>query len=301
MRLLVFGTSGFLGRHVRRQAEAAGVAVVTAGRGELPGSAAHVQADLARDHPASLAGVIARVAPDAVANCTGATTGDPDALAAANVTGAYALATAILQAETEARLVHLGSAAEYGPGRPGAPVDESWPPRPVTAYGATKLAGTRLLQLARAAGLNAVVLRVFNPLGAGAPGSSLPGRVAAEFRRALGGGGGVRLGSLDSVRDFVDARDVADAVLAAAAAPRVPHAVLNIGSGVGITGRALVVELMAISGYAGPVSEDAPGSPRSAARSWQQADIRRARADLGWRPRRDLTESLADLWEASHA
>jgi nucleoside-diphosphate-sugar epimerase len=172
----------------------------------------------------------------------------------------------------------------------------------VTAYGATKLAGTRLLQLARAAGLNAVVLRVFNPLGAGAPGSSLPGRVAAEFRRALDGGGGdVRLGSLDSVRDFVDARDVADAVLAASAAPRVPHAVLNVGSGVGITARSLVMELMAISGYAGPVREDAPGSPRSAAGSWQQADIRRARADLGWRPRRDLTESLADLWEASHA
>ena len=143
MRLLIFGASGFLGRHVRRQAEAAGVAVVTAGRAALPGSRAHVRADLVRDHPASLAGVIARVAPDAVANCAGATTGDPDVLAAANVTGAYALATAMLQAETGARLVHLGSAAEYGPGRPGATVDECWPPRPVSAYGATGAAPIR--------------------------------------------------------------------------------------------------------------------------------------------------------------
>ena len=71
---------------------------------------------------------------------------------------------------------------------------------------------------------HAVVLRVFNPVGPGAPEESLPGRVAAELRRALASGAEVRLGSLDAVRDFVDARDVADAVIAAAAGPAPPHA-----------------------------------------------------------------------------
>jgi nucleoside-diphosphate-sugar epimerase len=63
--------------------------------------------------------------------------------------------------------------------------------------------------------------------------------------------------------------------------------------------RAIVKELLAASGYAGPVHEDAPGSARSADIPWQQADITRAAEDLGWRPRRDLATSLADLWEAS--
>ncbi|MDX2805920.1 reductase, partial [Streptomyces scabiei] len=30
--------------------------------------------------------------------------------------------------------------------------------------------------------------------------------------------------------------------------------------------------------------------------SWQQADVRTARDRLGWRPRINLEESLADIW-----
>jgi NDP-hexose 4-ketoreductase len=300
MRLLVVGAGGFLGRHVWRGAVAAGATVVTAGRAALADSPAHHRVDLARDDPADIAGVIAAVAPGAIANCAGATVGEPDLLARANITGTCALLQAMLLAQTPARLVHLGSAAEYGRAEPGQLVNESVPARPATVYGATKLGGTRLVELARAAGLDAVVLRVFNPVGAGAPCSGLPGRAAAELRRALAGGGDVRLGSLDPVRDFVDARDVAEAVLAAAAAPQLPHAVVNIGSGTGLPVRALVKQLAAIAGYAGAFREDAPGSARSGDLPWQQADIWRARADLGWRPRRDLEASLTDLWEASH-
>ena len=68
----------------------------------------------------------------------------------------------------------------------------------------------------------------------------------------------MRLGPLDAVRDFVDARDVADAVIAAAAAASLPHPVINVGSGTGVLARTLVRELVAISGYDGPVHEDAP-------------------------------------------
>jgi len=299
MRLLVLGASGFLGAHVRRQAVAAGAQVATAGRSALPDSPAHQRLDLARDGPSRVAEVIASAAPDVIANCAGATAGPPGMLAAVNVTGTCVLAQAMLLAGTPARLVHLGSAAEYGRAEPGSTTDESAAPRPTAAYGITKLAGTRLVELARANGLDAVVLRVFNPVGAGAPESGLPGRVAAELRRALADGGDVRLGSLDTVRDFVDARDVGAAVLAAASAPALPHAVLNIGSGTGVRTAALVTELAAISGYDGPVHEDSPGSARSGHLPWQRASIALARTDLGWRPRHDLAASLADLWEAS--
>jgi NDP-hexose 4-ketoreductase len=49
------------------------------------------------------------------------------------------------------------------------------------------------------------------------------------------------------VRDFIDARDVADAVLAAAAAPSPPHAVINIGRGIGVPSRDLIKELLTVS------------------------------------------------------
>jgi NDP-hexose 4-ketoreductase len=128
----------------------------------------------------------------------------------------------------------------------------------------------------------------------------LHGRVAEELHRALADGTEVRLGPLDAVRDFIDARDVAAAVLAAAAAPEVPHPVVNVASGIGVPVSTLVKELVAISGYDGIVHEDAEGSTRSPEKSWQQADITRAGLDLGWRPCHDLVASLAELWEASH-
>jgi NDP-hexose 4-ketoreductase len=297
MRLLVIGGSGFLGRHVTDRAREAGHEVITASRSPRPGS--HLQLDLAAHDAAMIAGLIAGHAPDAVVNCAGATTGPAQVMAGANITGSYALARAMIEARLPARLVHLGSAAEYGRTDPGAPVAESVPPQPVGMYGATKLAATRLLELARSAGLPAVVLRVFNPVGARAPASCLPGAVAAGLRQAAATGCDVQLGSLDAVRDFVDARDVADAVLATAGAAALPPPVINIGSGTGVPARALVKELLAISGSSAVIREDAAGSQRSAATSWQQADISTARRELGWRPRRSLTDSLCDLWEAT--
>jgi nucleoside-diphosphate-sugar epimerase len=296
-RVLVFGASGFLGAHVRDRARDAGMDVVTAGRSPLADSRAHCQVDLSTADPDRLATVLGMLAPDVVVNCAGATRGDVGTLAAVNVTGTAALVRALRMSGRPIRLVHLGSAAEYGPSEPGTAVAESAPARPAGAYGATKLAGTRLVELGRATGLDAVVLRVFNPVGPGAPETILPGRVVAELRRALSSGTQARLGALDAVRDFVDARDVADAAVAAARVPGLGGAVLNVGSGVGAPVRTLVTELVAISGYDGQIEEDAAGSPHSSGLSWQQADIDLVQRDLGWRPRHDLRTSLADLWE----
>jgi nucleoside-diphosphate-sugar epimerase len=299
MRLLIIGAGGFIGAHVRGQAVAAGLEVATAGRSRLDGSPRHARADLAEDSPAAIAALIDEVAPDVVVNCAGATAGDPARLLAANVTGVYNLVKAMLATRSPARLVHLGSAAEYGPGAPGVPVTEQCVPRPVAPYGATKLAGTQLVDLAIEAGLDAVVLRVFNPVGPGAPAGGLPGRLAAELRRAIRDGGDVHLGSTQAVRDFVDVRDVADAIIAAATVPALRHRVLNIASGHGVPARTLVNQMLAIVGWTGGVCEDSAGSPRTPDVSWQEADITCAVEDLGWKPCRDLAASLAALWEAS--
>jgi nucleoside-diphosphate-sugar epimerase len=299
MRLLIIGASGFLGGHVLREASARGHDVVTAGRSAVPGSASHHRLDLSADSPSRVAEVIGSIAPDTVVNCAGATAGPPDLLAAANITAVYALVTAMIASRVPARLVQIGSAAEYGRTNEGAPVAESAVPRPASAYGATKLAGTRLVELARTAGLDAVVLRVFNVVGAGAPQDGLPGRAALLLHQAVACRTELRLGPLDGIRDYVDVRDVADAVLAAARVPALPHSIINIGSGHGVASRALIRELLAISGYDAALHEDAAGSARSADMPWMQADITRARQDLLWQPSRDLKESVSDLWEGS--
>lgn len=300
MRLLIMGASGFIGTHVHGRALAAGMEVVTAGRTGFADALRHYHADLAEDDPGKVTALIDEVAPDVVVNCVGATAGELDALVAVNVTGVYTLTKAMLMAKRAPRLVHLGSAAEYGRAEPGVPVSEQAVPRPAAVYGVTKLAGTRLVELAMAAGLDGVVLRVFNPVGPGAPGSNLPGKVAAELHRALARGTDVQLGSLDAVRDFIDVRDVADAVIAAVTAPALAHGVLNIGTGRGVPVRTMVRQLLSIAGYTGVIHEDAAGPARAADIPWQEASITCAIEDLGWTPRRDLTTSLTDLWKSSH-
>ncbi|MEU7466395.1 NAD-dependent epimerase/dehydratase family protein, partial [Streptomyces griseofuscus] len=272
------------------------------GHGELDRLAggrtgAEYAVDLAADRPERLAKTLAAAAPDAVVNCAGATGGDPVTLAEVNARGPAVLCAALREAAPAARLVHLGSAAEYGPGTPCAAVTESAPACPVTPYGATKLAGTLAVT---AAGLDAVVLRIGNPVGPGAPAASLPGRMAALLRAVGSDPGAVlRLGDLSAYRDFVDVRDVARAVALAVTAPGPLPSVLNIGGGGAVPVRDLVHELARLAAFQGQLAEGGSGSARSAQVSWQCSDIGAAERALGWRPAHGLDDALAALWAAT--
>ena len=123
--------------------------------------------DLAADDPAGSPPLLEAVAPEVIVNCAGLIAGGPDVLAAANVTGPCALIRAMLhgrdagpaRASRLRRRVRAGRAGE-STGRIGAAAAR----RALRGDQARRHPAGRA---GRAAGLDAVVLRVFNPVGPG--------------------------------------------------------------------------------------------------------------------------------------
>lgn len=297
MRVLVLGSTGYLGGHIAERLHALpGVRLLRGGRAPSD----DLRVDLAHMTPAALAEQLTRAEPDAVVNCVGAVGGSPLVLAEANSRGPAALCEAMRSATPAARLVHLGSAAEYGPTGIGERTAEEACARPVAPYGATKLAGTLAVLEAE---LDALVLRVTNPVGPGAPPAGLPGWLTAELGRAVAGTphATVQVGDLSAYRDFVDVRDVADAVALALTLPGRLPSLLNIGSGRAVPVRDLVHGLVGAAGFTGRVEESLGKVGRSVAVPWQCSDIAAAERELGWTPVHSLRDSVTALWNADGA
>ncbi|MFC8388554.1 MULTISPECIES: NAD-dependent epimerase/dehydratase [unclassified Streptomyces] len=331
MRVLLIGANGYIGRFVADRLLADPAVQLTAlGRGDD----ADVRFDLATGSPGALTRFLDAVHPGVVVNCAGTTRGGARELTRHNTVAVATVCEALRRSGCGARLVQIGCGSEYGPSQPGSSTAEDAVPRPGGPYGVSKLAATELVL---GSGLDAVVLRVFSPVGPGTPAGSPLGRLAEAMRRAMQSGDSeLKLGGLGAQRDFIDVRDVARAVHAASLSAA--QGVINIGSGRAVRLRDAAGILARVAGYGGALNElDTPpgphpphvphlthtphpttpirttiGHPRpdpdhhtatpvafpypDGCGSWQQADVRTARDRLGWRPRINLEESLADIW-----
>jgi len=286
--IVIFGASGLLGASVR-----AALGLEFALR-----CPTRQECDLATVNGSALADLLASIDPVTVINCAGRTAGTAAALISAHATATATLIEAMAAATPGARLIRLGSAAEYGVVGYGHAVGEDDPADPISAYGLSHLTSTRLGELASRAGrVETVTLRVFNPVGPGLPVESALGRAAMLLRRCPPDGD-LAMGLLDTYRDFVDIRDVGLAVRAVVRAPDLPEGVFNVGSGRAVSIRQAVRLVARVAGFAGELrtGEFSPTATRSAGVPWMCADVSRAAQVLGWTPTYDLADSVKALW-----
>ena len=303
-RFLLLGANGFLGYQIRRaiqHVDRTAYVVAVSGHSWSPSESPACQwqrVDLVRASVEDVALLLDYCKPDVVINCVGCTVGSVDELEAVNVSVVRKLLEALTRIDP-VRLVHLGSAAEYGCQPRGVALAESATARPVGDYGRTKLVATDLVLDRVARGdLGATVLRVFDPVGPGAPGHSLAGTAVREIRRALDlRASFVTLGHLSSCRDFLAGADVAAAVLRAAGSAEVPP-LLNVGRGVAMSSRSMVELLAAAAGFEGDIFESRGGAGHAAPPVWQQADLTLIRRYLHWVPTTSIAEAANDLWQS---
>ncbi|WP_432586778.1 NAD-dependent epimerase/dehydratase [Streptomyces sp. HD1123-B1] len=252
MRVLLLGSGGYLGRYVAEHLLADPAVQLTAlGRGDD----ADVRFDLSSGSPGALTRFLNAVHPGVVINCAGATRGGARELTRHNTVAVATVCESLRRSGCGARLVQIGCSSEYGPSQPGSSTAEDAVPRPGGPYGVSKLAATELVL---GSGLDAVVLRVFSPVGPGTPAGSPLGRLAEAMRRAMQSGESeLKLSGLGVQRDFVDVRDVARAVHAASLSAA--QGVVNIGTGRAVRLREAAAVLARVAGFGGSLHEiDAP-------------------------------------------
>ncbi|MFC7330956.1 NAD-dependent epimerase/dehydratase family protein [Marinactinospora rubrisoli] len=298
-RVAVLGATGCVGRQVCAEFARHGAHVLAVARRPAPHTAPHSfhPLDVAAADPADTARLLHDARVDAVVNATGGWGSTEEEMTYAHVRLVDRLVTALARLPHRPRVVQVGSVHEYGPVTPGTLIGETTPARPTSAYGRTKLAGTdAVLAATRAGDVDGVVLRVVNVCGPHPPPASFLGTLVHRLRAAAPGDD-LSLTVADARRDYVDVRDVAEAVRLAATAPATGR-VINIGRGEAAEVGELVRLLLAAADLpAGPLRTGTGVASKGG--DWTRADIRLAARLLGWRPRTDLPASIAAMWAAS--
>ena len=183
-------------------------------------------------------------------------------------------------------------------GRPLEPVPTPETKRPTLAsvYAITKHVQERLtLTLAPYYGMEGVALRLWNAYGPGqALSNPYTGVLAIFASRIHNGNRPVIFEDGRQRRDFVHVEDVAQAFLLALDRPEAAGQVYNIGSGVDRTVQE-VAELLAAAMNRPDLSPEIAGKARAGDIRHNIPDISRATRELGYRPRKDFSEGLAEL------
>jgi UDP-glucose 4-epimerase len=299
--VLVTGGAGFIGATLVRQLADSGYRVRVLDN-LSSGDAAHlagVRAELVtgdiRDAgalDAALAGCDAVVHLAAAGSVVGSVA-DPAANFEANVVGTFRVLDAARRAGV-ARVVQASTGgALIGDARP--PVDERSLPKPLSPYGASKLAGEGYAHaFARTYGVRTVAVRFGNVYG---PWCARKRGVLNVFFTALNQGQPLVIyGDGSASRDYVHVTDIAAALQLALENPLVPGGtVLHAASGVETTLTALASLCCQAAGRPGHPVEYQPARPGEVGRNFARYDL--AHSLLGYSPTVRIEDGLPDLWK----
>ena len=188
------------------------------------------------------------------------------------------------------RVVFTSSGAVYG-GQQEQPLNEDLRPSPDSPYAVSKLAAEYYIKtIGKLWGIETVTLRIFNAYG---PGQRLtadhPPVIPNFLKQAVHEGTLVIHNSGTQTRDFVYLDDVVDALIIASTTSKVDGKTINIGSGKETS----IVDLAErVLDLTGAKTETIYNPKAKGGVSRMRADISRAKALLGYKPKTALTDGL---------
>ncbi|MFI5028632.1 MAG: GDP-mannose 4,6-dehydratase [Solirubrobacterales bacterium] len=297
--MLLIGAQGFLGAHLHSAVLASGMRVIAADR--RAGGPEGRPCDLLDAR--SVAACVAAAKPDLIVNMAGSASvaeswRDPLASFALNATGVLHLLEAVAGHAPKAHVLCVSSAEVYGePDRDRLPVTEDERPRPVTPYGAGKLAMEAICGQYARAGIRIATVRPFNQIGLGQAPSYAASGFARQIAQAEAAGletVEISVGNLAAERDFTDVRDSARAL--AEISSRELCGVYNLCSGRPLGLETLISQMARATPLdLRPAVDPALKRPRDPAVIY--GDPARLRGATGWEPRIPLERTIEDLLE----
>lgn len=288
MKVFVAGAGGFIGRNVCDALESEGHTVF---RGMRPTEEYLISGIdlLNQDH---IERGLREMKPDVIINCAGVVDKNGD------FEDNVRISRNLLEAANAAglrlrRFVMCGSAGEYGSVDPKDwPVSEETPLRGASPYALSKIREEGMVrELSSKFGIDAVVARIFNPIGNGMPKKFLISNILEQVEKIKSGRSrDVTVSRADALRDYIDIKDVAIA-FAHIATGNHEHPTYNIGSGKSTSTGELVRCIIEESGIAASTGMmELNAEPELPVAS--QADVSRLMNEFSWRPGIPLRETI---------
>lgn len=306
-RILITGAGGFVGPHLIRELQKNAEHEIYA---SIYSPSSDISSLLPQDHiiPGNLTdyqyaeSLISTSKPDVIYNLASisrveSTVRDTTHLITTNTLIAYNVLEAARIKSPNTRVLAICSGNVYGRVEGNeTPIKETNPLRPLNAYAVSKISQEYLsLQYHHAYGTDVVVLRPFNHTGPGQLAEFVIPSFAKQFVNIKSGKqeATLKVGNLDTARDFTDVRDMVRAYVLAADKGENGE-VYNIGSGRAYTIREVLAMLQKLSGISVEVQEDSSKIRRSDV-PILVADPTKFNAITGWTPTTAFEQTLGDV------
>jgi UDP-glucose 4-epimerase len=300
LRVLVTGGSGFVGATLVRRLVTAGHSVRVFDNYSTgdPSYLAGIDAELVKGDirdPAALEAALEgmqSVVHLAAAGSVVESVADPVANFEVNVVGTFRVLDAARRADVERVVLASTGGALIGEATP--PVNERSVPKPISPYGASKLAGEGYAHaFAKAYGLDTVALRFANAYG---PWSARKRGAVTLFFRAIHAGEPIVIyGDGSASRDYTHVEDISRAIELALSRGVPGGSVLHIASGVETTVTQLADLCRVAAGVPDHPVEYRPARPGEVGRNFASYDL--ARQVLGYAPSISREDGLRSTWQ----
>jgi GDP-4-dehydro-6-deoxy-D-mannose reductase len=305
-RALITGGSGFVGRYLRTALEERliGTDLICTTRKENALKTGHwFSVDLTDG--STVKALVKEYRPDLVVHLAAQSSSGLSAEACGetwrvNVGGAITLAEALASHTPHVTVLNISSAEVYGQSFLDGPATEYAVLRPLSVYGRTKAVAEAAFDDILPDTARLITVRPFNHTGPGQDERFVVPSLTAQIVRIEHGEQAppLRVGNLDSERDFLDVRDVvrAYAELIEHAQTLPMRSVFNVATGCEVRISEILSRLQAMAKRAIPVEQD-PARMRASDIPCAVGNASAIHSAIGWTPEIGLDQTLYEILE----